>query len=269
MAENKPIKETNNKIDKIDKHKKRKKNPDDMSFWEHLDELRKRIFHSIIIITIGFLISFRYSEKIYIFMAKPVLKYLKGGSLAYTSLTEPFMMYMKLAFFASIFLTSPLLFYEFWKFISPALKKKEKRLAIPFILFSTAFFLIGGWFGYTIVFPAACKFFLEIGKSFTPVITINQYLSLATKVLFGVATTFELPILIFFLARLGIINAKFLIKYFKFFILLAFIIAAVITPTPDMVTQSIIALPLIGLYLVGILVALIFGKKKKTDDKQN
>ncbi len=249
--------------------KKRKKDPNNMSFFEHLDELRKRIFHSIIIIIIGFLVSFKFADKIYFFIAKPVLKYMKGGTLAYTSLTEPFMMYLKLAFLASVFLTSPLLFYEFWRFISPALAKREKRMAIPFILFSTIFFLIGGWFGYEIVFPAACKFFLDIGKSFTAIITINQYLTLATKVLFGVAITFELPVLIFFLSRMGIITAKFLLKYLKIFILIAFIIAAVITPTPDMITQSVIALPLIGLYLIGILVALIFGKKKKKIDERN
>ncbi len=245
---------------------KRKKDPNNLTFWEHLDELRRRIFYSIIIVLIGFLVSWAYSKKIYEFIAMPVLKFLKDGKLAYTSLTEPFMMYIKLSFLASLFLTSPLLFYQFWKFISPALEKKEKRFAIPFIFLSTIFFLIGGWFGYKIVFPYACKFFLDIGKDFTAVITVSQYLSLATKVLLGIALTFELPVLIFFLSRFGIVTPKFLLKYFKYFILIAFIIAAVITPTPDMITQSVIALPLIALYGIGIIIALIFGKKKKKDE---
>ncbi len=249
---------------KSNKKLKGKKDPNSLTFWEHLEELRKRIFYSIIIVLIGFLVSWAFAKKIYDFIAYPVLRFLKDGKLAYTSLTEPFMMYIKLSFLASLFLTSPLLFYQFWKFISPALEKKEKKFAIPFILFSTIFFLIGGWFGYEIVFPYACKFFLDIGKDFTAVITVSQYLSLATKVLLGIALTFELPVLIFFLSRFGIVTPKFLLKYFKYFVLIAFIIAAVITPTPDMITQSVIAFPLIGLYAVGILIALVFGKKKKT-----
>ncbi len=252
--------------EKRKKIKGKKKDPNNLTFWEHLEELRKRIIYSIIIIIIGFLASWVYSKKIYEFIAMPVLRFLKDGKLAYTSLTEPFMMYIKLSFLASLFLTSPLLFYQFWKFISPALEKREKKFAIPFILFSTIFFLIGGWFGYKIVFPYACKFFLDIGKDFTAVITVSQYLSLATKVLLGIALTFELPVLIFFLSRFGIVTPRFLLKYFKYFILIAFIIAAVITPTPDMITQSVIAVPLIALYAIGIVIALIFGKKKKKNE---
>ncbi len=259
------MEKTENKQKKKLKGKK-KKDPNKLTFWEHLDELRRRIIYSIVIVLIGFLVSWAYSKKIYEFIAMPVLKFLKDGKLAYTSLTEPFMMYIKLSFLASLFLTSPLLFYQFWKFISPALEKKEKRFAIPFIFLSTIFFLIGGWFGYKIVFPYACKFFLDIGKDFTAVITVSQYLSLATKVLLGIALTFELPVLIFFLSRFGIVTPKFLLKYFKYFILIAFIISAVITPTPDMITQSVIAFPLIALYGIGIIIALIFGKKKKRDD---
>jgi len=240
---------------------KKKKNQNELTFIEHLAELRKRLLYSIIILFCGFIICWFFAKDIYNILALPVLKYLDGKKLAFTSLPEPFMMYLKLSFLAAIFLTSPLLFHQLWKFISPGLKRKEKKLAIPFILFSSIFFLAGAYFGYKVVFPFACKFFLGLGGDFTPVITINQYLSLVTKVLIGIALTFELPILIFFLARLGIVTTKLLLKYFKYFVVIAFVISAIITPTPDMVTQSTIALPLILLYGVGILISIFFGKK--------
>ncbi len=241
---------------------KNKKNPNEMTFLEHLEELRTRIIRSVIYLLFGFILSWFFVKRIYYFISLPVVKFLpEGTSLAFTSLTEPFMMYIKLAFLSSIFVVSPLIFYEFWQFISPALEKKEKSYIIPFILFSTLFFIGGAGFGYFVVFPFACNFFLQVGKDFTPIITVDQYFSLAVKVILSIAVVFELPILIFFLARVGIITYKTLLKYYKYAILIAFIIAAVITPTPDMITQSIIAIPLIGLYTIGILIAFIFGKK--------
>ncbi len=242
--------------------KPKKKDPNELTFLEHLEELRTRIIRAVVYLLFGFLISWFFVKKIYYILSIPVVKFLpEGTSLAFTSLTEPFMMYIKLAFLSSIFISSPLLFFEFWGFVSPALERKEKKYILPFILFSTLFFLGGAAFGYFTVFPFACNFFLQVGKDFTPIITVNQYFSLAVKVLLSIAVVFELPVLIYFLSRVGIVTYKILLKYFKYAILGAFIVAAVITPTPDMMTQSIIAIPLIGLYAIGILIAFIFGKK--------
>ena len=238
------------------------KDPNIMSFFEHLEELRKRIFRSLLILLVAFLGCWNYHRELYLFLARPLTKFMKSGSqLAFTSLTEPFMMYIKLSFLASLFAASPFLFYQLWRFISPVLKPREKRWALPFILFGTLFFLAGGFFGYSVVFPLACRFFLQIGGDFTPVLTVSQYLSLATKVLLGIALTFELPVLIFFLARFGLVTPKFLLRSFRYFVVIAFVVAALITPTPDMVTQSLVAVPLILLYLLGILIAWAAGKR--------
>ncbi|MDQ1355610.1 MAG: Sec-independent protein translocase protein TatC [Acidobacteriota bacterium] len=234
-----------------------------MTFFEHLGELRKRILYSVFFILVFFLVSWAFVEKIYQFLAHPLLQFMPPGEkLAFTSLTEPFMMYMKLALISGLFLACPFVFYQLWLFIAPALYNKEKRLVMPFVFFTTFFFLLGGAFGYYYVFPWACRFFLDIGKDFKAIITIDQYFSLAFRVLLGIAVVFELPVLAFLLAKLRILTARFLIKNFKYAIVLIFIIAAVITPTPDAVTQSLFAVPMILLYLLSILIAKIVGPKE-------
>ncbi|MCP2519259.1 twin-arginine translocase subunit TatC [Candidatus Aminicenantes bacterium AC-335-K20] len=243
--------------------KKIKKSPDEMTFLEHLQELRKRLLYSISAVIIGVIPAWIFSKDIYQILARPVTKYLPPGEkLAYTTLTAPFMLYIKVSFLASIFFTSPFIFFQLWQFVSPGLYPKEKKYVIPFVTFTSLFFILGGLFGYYIVFPWACRFFIKMGSDFRPVITVDQYFSFALKVLLGIALVFELPTLIFFLSRLGIINHKWLIKQFKYAVLVTFIIAAIITPTPDMITQSIIAIPMLALYGIGIGIAYIFGKRK-------
>lgn len=233
-----------------------------MGFFEHLGELRKRILYSILFILVFFMGSWPFVDKIYLWLAQPVLQYLpEGETLAFTSLTEPFMMYIKLSFISGLFLSSPFIFHQMWLFISPALYKKEKGMVFPFVFFTTVFFLLGGAFGYYYVFPWACRFFLEVGEDFKAIITISQYFSLAFRVLVGIAIVFELPVLAFLLSKLGILSARFLIKYFKYAIVLIFIIAAVITPTPDIVTQSMFAVPMVLLYLLSIGIAKVVGPK--------
>jgi sec-independent protein translocase protein TatC len=234
-----------------------------MTFFEHLGELRKRILYSVFIILAFFLVAWSFVDKIYQWLAQPLLQFMPPGEkLAFTSLTEPFMMYMKLALIAGLFLASPFVFHQLWLFIAPALYNKEKRMVMPFVLFTTFFFVLGGAFGYYFVFPWACRFFLEIGKDFKAIITIDQYFSLAFRVLLGIAVIFELPVLAFLLAKLRILTARFLIKHFKYAIVLIFIIAAVITPTPDAITQSLFAIPMIFLYLLSILIAKVVGPKE-------
>jgi sec-independent protein translocase protein TatC len=247
-----------------------KKKHNEMSFFEHLGEFRKRILYSLAGVVIFFMASWPFVDKLYYWLSLPVLKYLpKGTNLAFTSLTEPFMMYVKLSFISGLFLASPFIFYQLWLFIAPALYKKEKHLVFPFVLMTTVFFLAGGAFGYFIAFPWACEFFLDVGKNFTPIITINEYFSLAFRVLLGIAVVFEMPVLAFLLAKMRIISARFLLKYFKYAVVAIFIIAAVITPTPDMVTQSIFALPMIVLYLLSILIAKWVGPKDEEKEDKN
>ncbi|MEW6457129.1 MAG: twin-arginine translocase subunit TatC [Acidobacteriota bacterium] len=247
---------------------KRKKSPNEMSFLEHLGELRKRIIYSVSFLVIMFFASWGFSKEIYKFLAKPLTRFLPTGEkLAFTSIVDPFMMYLKVSFLAAIFFSSPFIFLQLWLFVAPGLYEKEKRYVLPFVFFTSFFFLSGGAFGYFIVFPWACNFFLKLGADFRPVITIDQYFSLVIKVLLGIGLVFELPILIFFLSRLGIVNHKFLINKIGYAVLIIFIISALITPTADMITQTILAGPMIALYLVGVLIAYIFEKKEKENLK--
>jgi sec-independent protein translocase protein TatC len=234
-----------------------------MSFLDHLEELRKRLIVSIIAIFVAFVACWRYADKVFSWIQEPLTKFLPPDDqkLAYTRLTEPFFLYMKVAFFAAIFVASPILMWQVWRFISPGLYKRERRYAAPFIVFATLFFVAGGYFGYRVILPGTCAFFVETGKQFKQMIKVDEYFSFASTIILASGAVFETPILIFFLARLGIVTPHFLLQKSKYAIVISFIIAAVITPTPDMVTQSFLALPMIGLYFLGVGVAFLFGKR--------
>jgi len=235
-----------------------------MSFLDHLEELRRRLIISIIALGVGFLVCWGFADRIFMQMEKPLSKWLpKGDHLAYTRLTAPFFLYMKVAFFAGIFIAAPVILLQIWLFISPGLYKRERRWAAPFIIGASLMFILGGWFGFAIILPGTCKFFVELGKDFKQVVTVDDYFSFASMIVLSAGLIFETPILIFFLARLGIVTPAFLIKKMKFAIVGAFIVAAIITPTPDMVTQTALALPMIGLYLLGVGIAYLFGKKRE------
>jgi sec-independent protein translocase protein TatC len=233
-----------------------------MSFLDHLEELRKRLMISMVAVAVGFGICWFFHEQIYAILQEPLTRFLpKGDKLAYTRLTAPFFLYMKVAFFAGLFVAAPVILLQLWLFIAPGLYKKERRLAAPFIIFGTVFFLAGGYFGYRFILPATCSFFVETGKQFKQMITIDDYFGFANVIILATGLVFETPLIIFFLARLGIVTPAFLMQKFKYAIVLSFIIAAVVTPTPDMVTQSALAIPMILLYLIGVAVAYLFGKK--------
>ncbi len=247
--------------------RKGKKSPDEMTFLEHLEDLRKRIWYSFVAIFVVIIPAWMLSKKFFEILARPVSQYLPQGtkSLAFTTLTAPFMLYMKVSFLAAIFVTSPFIFLQLWYFVAPGLYQKEKKYVIPFVLFTTVFFALGALFGYFVAFPFACKFFLNLGSDFQPVITVDQYFGLVVKLLLGIGLIFEMPTLVFFLSKMGIVTSRWMIRNFKYAILAIFVIAAVLTPTPDMINQSILAVPMIALYGLSILIALIFGKKKKPE----
>ena len=243
---------------------KGRKSPDEMTFLEHLEDLRKRLFYSFVALFIGFVPGWIFAKDVYKILARPVTQYLpEGTKLAFTGLTAPFMLYMKVAFMASLFFMSPFVFLQIWYFVAPGLYRKEKKYAVPFVLMTTFFFSLGALFAYFIVFPWACRFFLTLGRDFQPVITVDQYFGFALKVILGIALVFELPTLVFFLSKMGLITARWMVKNFKYAVLLIFIIAAVITPTPDVITQSIVAVPMLVLYGISILIALAVGRGKK------
>jgi sec-independent protein translocase protein TatC len=233
-----------------------------MGFLDHLEELRKRLIISFIAVTVAFFACWHYAEVIYAKLQEPLTKILPpGDKLAFTRLTAPFFMYMKVAFFAGIFVASPVILFQIWLFISPGLYRKERRWAAPFILATTALFLTGGYFGYRILLPATCSFFVETGKNFKQMITIDDYFSFASMLCLAAGIVFETPILVFFLARLGVVTPKFLMAQWKFAIVISFIVAAIVTPTPDPVNQTILAVPMIALYFLGVLIAWLFAKK--------
>ncbi len=238
-----------------------------MTLLDHLDELRRRILYSVIALFVAFLASWYFAPTIFLWLERPILDVLPAGEqLAFTELSGPFMLYIKVALLTAIFVSSPFLLLQLWMFLRPGLYRKERRLAAPFIVFTTLFFVAGGYFGYRIAFPMVVQFLLGVGENFRQVVTIDTYFSMMSKILLGLGLVFEMPMLIFFLARLGIVSAGQLIRWFRWAVLLIFVVAAVITPTPDVATQTVFAVPMMLLYILGIGVAAVFGTKRKSDD---
>ena len=232
-----------------------------MSFLDHLEELRKRLLISFIAVFVAFLLCWSLADEIFAILQQPLQQFLApGDALAYTRITAPFFLYMKVAFFAGLFVASPVILLQIWMFISPGLYKRERRYALPFIVFGALFFIAGGYFGYRFLLPSTCAFFIETGKNFKQVITVDDYFSFASLIILAAGIVFETPIFVFFLARIGIVTPAFLLQKFKYAVLLAFIFSAIITPTPDMVTQLALAIPMVLLYLLGVGVAFLFAK---------
>ncbi len=242
-----------------------------MSLTEHLIELRKRLLRILIALGIGFGICYYYKDLVFDIITKPLTQVLPPNShLVYIGVTEAFFVYMKLAFFASLLITSPIILYQIWKFISPGLLSKEKKYVIPFMLSSTLLFLGGVLFGYFIALPPAFEFFVSFNNQYLQaMISFREYLSLFVTFLLGFGLSFELPVFIFFLAKLGIVNAKMLSKHRKYAILLIFISAAILTPSPDALSQILMAIPLMFLYEVSIFVAKFAKKEKETNSENN
>ena len=233
-----------------------------MTFLDHLEELRKRLIVSFIAVAAGFFLCWAFADTIFGKLQEPLTKFLPpGDKLAYTRLTAPFFLYMKVAFFAGLFVAAPVILLQLWLFIAPGLYKKERRLAAPFIIFGSIFFIAGGYFGYRFLLPATCSFFVETGKQFKQMVTVDDYFGFASVIILATGLVFETPIIIFFLARLGLVTPAFLMQKFKYAVVLAFVISAVVTPTPDAVTQAALAIPMILLYLIGVGVAFLFAKK--------
>jgi len=236
-------------------------------FTGHLEELRRRLIVCFIAVGIGFVLSYGFKEKLFQILTRPLISVMKtGDKLIFTGLPEAFFTYLKVAFLSGIILATPIIFYEFWMFVAPGLYNKEKRLMFPIVFLSTLFFVGGSFFGYFIVFPYGFKFFLGFAsETIQPLPSMREYLSFASKLLLAFGVVFELPLIITFLAKLGMVSVSFLKKNRKYALLLFFVGAAILTP-PDVVTQVMMALPLMVLYEISIVGARIFGKKTLEKD---
>jgi sec-independent protein translocase protein TatC len=227
-----------------------------MSLLEHLEELRRRLIHSVVSLVVGFFVAYGFHEKIYQLMQAPITFALKKHGLppqlVIHNPVDGFNMYLKISFMVGCIIASPYVLYQLWLFISPGLYKNEKRYVMPFMFATISLFLAGAFFGYRWVFPGSLDFLFAYSHEFRPLIEVNEYTDLFLTVILGLGIAFELPILVLFLSLFRIVSPRFLWKNFKFAILIIFIIAAIITPTPDPLTMCVFALPLLLLYTLSI-----------------
>ena len=234
-----------------------------MSILEHLEELRNRLLKIIVAAALGFAACYWKAEDIYGFIMQPLVDTLpEGTNLIYTGVTEGFFTYLKVGLLAGVFLASPFILYQVWAFVSPGLYKKEQKILIPVAIISAVLFVGGACFGYFIVFPWGFDFLIGNYASdiIKPMPSIKEYLSLAAKLLIAFGVVFEMPLATLVLARLGLVNHRMMMKYFRYAILGIFIVGAMLTP-PDLITQLMMAGPLIILYGISIIVAYFFAKK--------
>lgn len=227
-----------------------------MSLLEHLEELRKRVLYALGWMVVGSIICLNYAHEIYDLVQRPVTEALKANDmpakLVYLNPTDPFELFIKTGIVAGIFLASPFVLYQVWAFISPGLYANEKKYVLPFLFSTVALFLAGGYFGYHMVFPKALTFLIEQGKQFQPMITVSEYTDLFLAVILGLGVVFEMPILFFFLGLFGLIDAPFLWRNARYAILIIFFLAAVLTPTTDILNMCIFAAPMVILFFLSI-----------------
>jgi len=233
-------------------------------FLSHLEELRKRLITCAIAVGICFVISYIFSERLFKILIAPLSTVMpEGDQLIFTNLPEMFLTYLKVALIAAILVAAPILFYQLWMFVAPGLYRNEKKYLFPFVLASTILFTGGALFGYFVVFPYGFKFFIGFSSEYVKALpSVKQYFSFSVKLLFAFGVVFELPVIIFFLTKIGLVSPEFLKEKRKYAILLTFAIAAILTP-PDVITQFMMAGPLIILYEVGILVSRLARDRKK------
>jgi sec-independent protein translocase protein TatC len=225
-----------------------------MSLMEHLTELRKRLIHATVYLLIGFVVAYAFHERLYGFVQKPLDDL--HIALNFTHPTDGLNLYLKTALLGGAILASPFILYQLWLFISPGMYANEKRYVVPFMAATIGLFLAGAWFGYHWVLPGAIKVLvLDFGKKFNPILTIEDYTQFFLAVILGLGICFELPILIFFLALFGIVDAKFLIRHIRYAVLVIFLISAIICPLPDPFSMILFASPMLVLYFLGVGVA--------------
>lgn len=233
-----------------------------MSFFDHLEELRRRILYSLIAVGVAFAACWYFADNLFKLFSDLIIE--SGGQLNLSAIPEAFTIQLKMAIMAAIFLSSPFILAQVWLFISPGLYRRERRYALPFIFFSSVLFVLGGLFGYYVALPFGIKFLIEMGKNLgmTTLLNVSSAFDLVFALEIGLGVIFEIPAVIFLLSRLGLVSGPFLLKNSKYAVLGCFVGAAIITPTGDIGNMMILAVPMLALYGLGIIVAYIFGRKR-------
>jgi sec-independent protein translocase protein TatC len=238
-----------------------------MPLLAHLEELRKRIIFSILGILVGFLLCWSFAGRLFGLMQQPIIQALRhhgiAGGLVYLNPTDPFNLYLMVALVLGLFVASPFVFYQFWLFIAPGLYRTERRYVLPFLVSTVGLFLAGGLFGYKMVYPASLDFLIGYGERFQPMITIGEYTKLFVSIIVGLGLIFEMPIVVLFLALMRIITAQWMWRNLRYSILVIFILAAIVTPTADILNMCLFAAPMIALYAISMGVAWLVNSKRK------
>lgn len=238
----------------------------------HIEELRKRLIIMLLTMLVAFLVCFAYWEILLGVMIAPLENALKqipdGGSVIFTDLTEPLFTAIKVSFFAAFIFSLPVIFWQMWLFIAPGLYQHEKRLVIPFVFFASTMFVAGAAFAYFVVFPLGFYYLIQFGSTLYQALPkIGEYIGFFTKLMLAFGITFELPVVTFFLAKMGLVTDQSLKAFFRYAIVIIFTLAAILTP-PDVLSQILMALPLILLYGVSILIAKVVNPAQKDDDSE-
>jgi len=241
--------------------------PRSMPLLDHLEELRKRIIYSVLGVLVGFGLCWSFADRIFGLMQQPILQALRhhgiAGGLVYLNPTDPFNLYLDVALVGGLFMASPFVFYQLWLFIAPGLYHKEKHYVLPFLLSTVGLFVAGGLFGYKMVYPASLDFLIGYGQQFRPMITIGEYTRLFVTIIVGLGLIFEMPILVFFLAVMRLITAQWMWRNLRYSILVIFIVAAIVTPTADILNMCLFAAPMLALYAISMGVAWMVNSARK------
>jgi sec-independent protein translocase protein TatC len=233
-----------------------------MPLLAHLDELRSRLLRIVAVFVVLLCVTWFWSDDILHWLLRPIGRHIDEGSLVYLTLTEPFVIYMKASALASTFLVVPYLLWELWSFVSPGLYRHERKWVVPFLAAGSLCFLAGGAFGYYVATPYAVRWLVGLGEGYKAAVSLRSAFQFQSQMLLGMGAVFELPVVIFLLARLGLVTPGFLLRHFQIAVLIIATAAAVITPTGDILTMCIFGAPMVALYLIGIGVAWLFARPR-------
>jgi sec-independent protein translocase protein TatC len=237
-----------------------------MSLFDHLEELRSRILWSLGSLLVAFIPCWTFRDRIFGFLREPIDAQLgPGRSLVYTGIPDVLFLYIKVSALAAVFLAAPVILFQIWRFVAPGLYRRERLYVLPFLVFGSLFFLGGGAFAYYVAFPKAVTFLLGMAHQFQPMIEAKRYFGFLMTIILGMGLMFELPVLVVLLSSLGLVTPRFLLRNFRWAVVIVFTVAAVITPTPDVLNLCLFAVPALVLYLLGIGVAWLVSPKRRAE----
>ncbi len=237
-----------------------------MTFLDHLDELRSRLIRVAIAFVVAFAVCWAFSDHILELLLTPIRKHMfEGGEIVFINITEPFAIYVKASALGAIFLASPFFLYQLWAFVAPGMYKRERRMVAPFLIFGTTFFVAGGVFGYSVATSVAARWLLNLGENYTAQLTLRSAFQFESRIILGLGVVFEMPVVIALLSKMGLVSPGFLMRHFRIAVLVIAVLAAVITPTGDVMTMAVFGGPMILLYLLGVGVAWLFTRARPSE----